>query len=106
VTTLEPARTSTPTTADVERAVHGPGRRPCRLPRPWTIVTSGGMRGVMDLASSLCDLGYRVPDFAVDIHEGVSFSSVTCTVALATTECDEFAERVRCFPGVESVERS
>jgi hypothetical protein len=106
VTTLEPARIPAPSIspADVERAVNGPGRRPSRLPRPWTIVTTGGMPGVMALASALCELGYRVPDFSVDVHEGVSCSSVSCTVALATAECDEFAERVRLFAGVLSVE--
>lgn len=104
MTTLEPARTAAPSTADVERAVNGPGRRPSRLPRPWTIVTTGGMPGVMSLASSLCELGYRVPDFAVDVHEGVSCSSVSCTVALTTAECSEFAEQLRLLPGVLSVE--
>jgi hypothetical protein len=106
VTTLEPAPIPAPSIspAEVERAVNGPGRRPSRLPRPWTIVTTGGMPGVMALASSLCELGYRVPDFSVDVHEGVSCSSVSCTVALATSECDEFADRVRLLAGVLSVE--
>ncbi len=101
MTTLEPAPVPA---SDVERAVNGPGRRPSRLPRPWTIVTTGGMRGVMTMASQLCDLGYRVPDFSVDVHEGVSCSCISCTVALTTDECDEFADRVRLLPGVLSVE--
>jgi hypothetical protein len=101
VTTLEPARIAA---ADVERAVNGPGRRPSRLPRPWTIVTTGGMPGVMSLASRLCELGYRVPDFSVDVHEGVSCSSISCTVALTTDEQDAFADGVRRLPGVLSVE--
>lgn len=81
-------------------------RRLSRLPRPYTIVTTGGMAGVMRVASALCDLGYRVPDFSVDIHEGVSCSCVHCTVALTSSECDEFADRVRTMPGVVSVEPS
>ncbi len=101
MTTLEPAPIPA---ADVERAVNGPGRRPSRLPRPWTIVTTGGMPGVMKLASQLCELGYRVPDFSVDVHEGVSCSSVSCTVALTTTEHESFGDRVRCLPGIVSVE--
>ena len=104
MTTLEPARITAPTTADVERAVNGPGRRVSRLPRPWTIVTTGGMPGVVALASSLSDLGYRVPDFSVDVHEGVTCSSVSCTVALATGEIEAFAEAVRLLPGVQSAE--
>jgi len=80
------------------------GRRLSRLPRPYTIVTTGGMAGVMGVASALCELGYRVPDFSVDVHEGVSCSCVHCTVALASTECAEFADRVRTMPGVLSVE--
>ena len=79
-------------------------RRLSRLPRPWTIVTTGGMAGVMGVASALCELGYRVPDFSVDVHEGVSCSCVHCTVALTNAECDEFARRVRTMPGVLSVE--
>ncbi|WP_018333769.1 hypothetical protein [Actinomycetospora chiangmaiensis] len=102
MTTLEPARIPA---AAIERAVNGPGRRASRLPRPFTMVTTGGMTGVMSLASSLCELGYRVPDFAVDVHEGVSCTSITCTVALTTDECDAFADTVRGLPGVESVQQ-
>ncbi|MEJ2869417.1 hypothetical protein WCD74_16695 [Actinomycetospora sp. OC33-EN08] len=101
MTTLEPA----PLHAhEIERAVNGPGRRASRLPRPFTVVTTGGMPGVMSLASRLCELGYRVPDFAVDVHEGVSCSSISCTVALTVDECPAFADTVRGLPGVESVE--
>jgi len=82
----------------------GPGRRTSRLPRPYTIVTIGGIVGVMDLASALCTLGYRVPDFSVDVREGVSCSCVSCTVALTTGESADFVARVRTFPGVVSVE--
>ena len=85
-------------------AAAGPGRRASRLPRPYTIVTTGGMVGVMDLATALCSLGYRVPDFSVDVHEGVSCSCISCTVALTTGESADFADRVRTFPGVLSVE--
>jgi hypothetical protein len=94
VTTLQPA----PTLPS--------GRRASRLPRPFTILTTGGMTGVMDLASALCSFGYRVPDFSVDVHEGVSCSCINCTVALTSLECAEFADRVRTLPGVLSVEPS
>ena len=59
-----------------------------------------------DLASALCSFGYRVPDFSVDVHEGVSCSCIQCTVALTTAECAEFADRVRTLPGVLSIEPS
>ncbi|HSK58373.1 MAG TPA: hypothetical protein VK935_04895 [Actinomycetospora sp.] len=96
MTTLEPAPTTyTPAP-----------RRASRLPRPFTILTTGGMPGVMDLASALCSFGYRVPDFSVDVHEGVSCSCIQCTVALTSAECAEFAERVRALPGVLSIESS
>lgn len=88
----------------LEPATRPAARRASRLPRPYTIVTTGGMAGVMGVASALCDLGYRVPDFSVDVHEGVSCSCVQCTVALTTAECGEFADRVRTLPGVLSVE--
>ena len=95
MTTLEPAPTYTPAP-----------RRASRLPRPFTILTTGGMPGVMDLASALCSFGYRVPDFSVDVHEGVSCSCIQCTVALTAAECAEFADRVRTLPGVLSIEPS
>ena len=94
MTTLEPTRT-----------LPLP-RRASRLPRPWTIVTTGGVAGVMTLASRLCEMGYRVPDFSVDVHEGVSCSCVRCTVALTNAECGDFADTVRTLPGVLSVEPS
>lgn len=80
------------------------GRRLSRLPRPYMILTTGGMVGVMGVATALSEYGYRVPDFSVDIHEGVSCSCVHCTVALTSAECDEFADLVRTLPGVLSVE--
>jgi hypothetical protein len=92
VTTLEPTR-----------PVPAP-RRASRLPRPYTILTTGGVTGVMALASRLCELGYRVPDFSVDVHEGVSCTCVRCTVALTNAECPDFADIVRSLPGVLSVE--
>ena len=100
MTTLEPAP------ARPTRAEAGPGRRASRLPRPYTILTTGGIAGVMGLATAMCDMGYRVPDFSVDVHEGVSCSCVSCNVALTQAECDEFASLVRELPGVLSVEPS
>lgn len=97
MTTLEPAPVATRMPAP---------RRASRLPRPYTILTTGGMPGVMGLASRLCDMGYRVPDFSVDVHEGVSCSCVHCTVALTNAECEEFAQLVRTLPGVLSIEPS
>ncbi|MHC1557318.1 hypothetical protein ACR9E3_00085 [Actinomycetospora sp. C-140] len=93
------------TTIEQPRTAPAP-RRASRLPRPFTILTTGGMPGVMDLASALRSFGYRIPDFSVDVHEGVSCSCVQCTVALTSTECAEFADRVRTLPGVLSVEPS
>ena len=102
MTTLEPAP---PRISGLNRS-SAPSRRASRLPRPFTILTTGGMPGVMDLASALCAYGYRVPDFAVDVHEGVSCTCIQCTVALTTEECEEFTDRVRLLPGVLSVESS
>lgn len=92
MTTLEPPRTAPAP------------RRASRLPRPYTIFTTGGVAGVMSLVGRLCDLGYRVPDFSVDVHEGVSCTCVRCTVALTSAECADFADTVRSLPGVLSVE--
>lgn len=94
MTTLEPSRTLPA------------ARRASRLPRPYTILTTGGVAGVMTLAGRLCELGYRVPDFSVDVHEGVSCTCVHCTIALTTDECPDFADTVRAMPGVLSVEQA
>ena len=103
VTTLEPTR-PTPALPSADDLVAGPGRRTARLPRPFAIVTGGGMSGVLTLVTALSDFGYRVPDFSVDVHEGVACSDIACTIALAGTESADFLACVRSVPGVLSAE--
>jgi hypothetical protein len=75
-----------------------------RLQRRHEIVTTGGMEGVLQVGVALRAWGYAVRDFAVDVREGVPCSSVTCTVALTTAECDEFAERLGAVAAVVAVQ--
>jgi hypothetical protein len=75
-----------------------------RLQRRHEIVTTGGMEGVLQVGVALRAWGYTVRDFAVDVREGVPYSSVTCTVALSAAECDAFAERVGAVGAVVAVQ--
>jgi hypothetical protein len=75
-----------------------------RLQRRHEIVTTGGMQGVLDIGTALCACGFPVRDFAVEVLDGVPYSSVTCTVSLTADECATFADRLGAVPAVVSVE--
>ena len=75
-----------------------------RLQRRHEIVTTGGMQGVLDIGTTLCACGFPVREFAVEIHDGVPYSAVTCTVSLTAAECATFADRLGAVPAVVSVE--
>ncbi len=75
-----------------------------RLQRRHEIVTTGGMQGVLDIGTALCACGFPVREFAVEIHDGVPYSAVTCTVSLTAAECATFADRLGAVPAVVSVE--
>jgi hypothetical protein len=75
-----------------------------RLQRRHEIVTTGGMQGVLDIGTALSASGIPVRDFAVDVRDGVPYSSITCTVSLTAAECATFAERLGTVPAVVSVE--
>jgi hypothetical protein len=62
------------------------------------------MQGVLDIGTALCAGGFPVRDFAVEVLDGVPYSSVTCTVSLTTAECATFAERLGAVPTVIAVE--
>lgn len=74
-----------------------------RLHRRHEIVSTGGMGGVLRVGAALASCGYAVRDFAVDVREGISHSSITCTVALTKDETVDFAERLVSLPEVVSV---
>jgi hypothetical protein len=75
-----------------------------RLQRRHEIVTTGGMQGVLDIGTALRACGYPVREFAVEVLDGVPYSSVTCTVSLTPAECATFADRLGAVPAVVSVE--
>jgi hypothetical protein len=75
-----------------------------RLHRRHEIVTTGGMQGVLDVGAALRACGFPVRDFAVDVRDGVPYSSVTCTVSVTSAECTTFAERISAIPTVVSVQ--
>ena len=75
-----------------------------RLQRRHEIVTTGGMQGVLDIGTALRACGFPVREFAVEVRDGVPYSSVTCTVSLTADECATFADRLGAVPAVLSVE--
>lgn len=75
-----------------------------RLHRRHEIVTTGGMQGVLRVAATLSTYGFTVRDFAVDVREGVRYSSVLCTVSLTSAESDVFASRLGALADVVSVD--
>ena len=76
-----------------------------RLDRRHEIVTTGGMAGVLRIGAALSTCGYQIHEFLADVQDGVPYSSVTCTVALAATEAALFAERLREVPTVIAVDQ-
>ena len=64
-----------------------------RLQRRHEIVTTGGMQGVLDIGTALRACGFPVREFAVEVRDGVPYSSVTT-----------FADRLGAVPAVLSVE--
>lgn len=74
-----------------------------RQHRRHEIVTTGGMDGVLRLGAALRTGGFAVRDFAVDVREGIPYSSVTCTVSLTSAESDSFTEQIRELPVVVAV---
>ena len=75
-----------------------------RMPRRHTVVTSDGLDGVMRVATALQACGRTLSEFAVDVRDGVAYSSVTCTMSMTPTECDEFAHRMLDMPCVIAVD--
>ncbi len=75
-----------------------------RLQRRHEIVTTGGMDGVLCVADALRDTGFPVRDFAVDVRDGVPYSSVTCTVSVTNAESAAFEELISALPAVIAVE--
>lgn len=75
-----------------------------RSARRHEIVTVGGMDAVLRVGDALRGCGYPVRDFAVEVHDGVPYSSVTCTVSLNAAESGAFASRIGALADVLSVE--
>jgi hypothetical protein len=84
---------------DSPRSTYAP-----RLQRRHEIVTTGGMDGVLRVGDALRACGYPVRDFTVEVHEGVPYSSVLCTVSVTAAESATFAELIGAVPDVVSID--
>jgi hypothetical protein len=83
---------------------HRPATYTPRLHRRHEIVTTGGMAGALRAGEALAACGFPVRDFAVDVREGVPYSSVTCTVSLTSAESELFADHILSCPTVVAVD--
>ncbi|WP_214368552.1 hypothetical protein [Pseudonocardia sp. H11422] len=75
-----------------------------RIHRRHTVVTSGGMDGVLRVATMLQNCGHPVRDFSVDVREGVIYSSLSCTISMTAAEAQAFVDRVLAISSVVSVD--
>lgn len=75
-----------------------------RMQRRHEIVTTGGMEGVLCVGAALRACGYPVRDFAVEVRDGVPYSSITCTVSLTGAEIESFAARMGALDEVVAVD--
>ncbi|GAA1837085.1 hypothetical protein GCM10009836_14600 [Pseudonocardia ailaonensis] len=75
-----------------------------RMLRKHTIVTTGGMAAVLEIAAELRDCSALVKELTIDVHEGVGCSELTCAVTMTAEEAAEFATQLRALPAVSSVD--
>ena len=75
-----------------------------RMQRRHEIVTTGGMDGVLRVGAILRSCGFPVRDFAVEVRDGVPYSSVTCTVSLTSAEMGFFADLLASLDQVIAVD--
>lgn len=89
------ARPRTPA-ADAEFPAH----------RTVIIGSTGGLDGVMRIATMLRGRRYRVRDLAVHVREGVVVSEIRVVVVLTASETDLLLERLRRLAVVLSADMS
>ncbi|PRX44913.1 hypothetical protein B0I33_11011 [Prauserella shujinwangii] len=65
---------------------------------------TGGVEGLLTVSSTLHQGGCKVHDLAVDIRDGVTESSMVCTVLTTESEVDLLLDRLRLLPAVVSSE--
>ena len=70
------------------------------------VQVTGGLDGVVRIATMLRGRRYRVRDLAVDVREGVVVSEVRATVVLTATETALLLERLRRLATVVSTEHA
>ncbi len=75
-----------------------------RIHRRHSIVTANGLDGAMAVAAMLQSCGYPIRDFAVDVREGIVYSSLSCTISMTAAEACGFADRLGALPSVVSVD--
>ena len=80
--------------------------RPAEFPMHRNVIVqvTGGLDGVVRIATMLRGRRYRVRDLAVDVREGVVVSEVRATVVLTASETALLLERLRRLATVVSAE--
>lgn len=72
--------------------------------RTVIVLVTGGLDGVVRIATVLRGRRYRVRELAVDVREGVVVSEIRATVVLTASETDLLLERLRRLPAVVSAD--
>lgn len=65
---------------------------------------TGGVDGLLALSSALRQGGYRVHELAVDVRDGVTESSMVCTVMISDGGVEPLLDHLRALPPVVSSE--
>lgn len=65
---------------------------------------TGGVDGLLALSTALRQGGYRVHELSVDVRDGVTESSMVCTVMITDGGVEPLLDRLRALPPVVSSE--
>lgn len=65
---------------------------------------TGGVDGILNLALELRQRGYKVHDLSVDIRDGVTESSMVCTVMVTNDDIEPLLASLRELSSVVSSE--
>ncbi|WP_199435324.1 hypothetical protein [Qaidamihabitans albus] len=65
---------------------------------------TGGVEGLLTLSSTLRQGDCKVHDLTVDIRDGVTESSMVCTIMATDMDIDPLLDRLRRLPPVTSSE--
>lgn len=74
------------------------------LPAPRSVTThvTGGLDGLLRVATLLRGRRYQVRDLSIEVREGAATSRLSCTVIVTTREADLLVRQLGRLPAVVS----